>query len=209
MGCFYFFGCVRALQNQPSNESSRLRIATREQPSSILTLFSRREIFQHDNAPIYTAKQTSKFFEQAQISIMEWPPQSPDINPIKHLWDAIDRTTRLRMAESTSGTNLESLYCCLQVFPLIRYLTYYRLSLCLIELTQLFKQWVDTLHINQHLLLQSNRDFGLRSFQLLLGKSVWIQERSKTQSGEESSSSGRFNPVGRLQQSGCLGSYPP
>ena len=55
----------------------------------------------------------------------------------------------------------------------------------------------------------SNRDFGLRSFQLLLGKSVWIQERSKTQSGEESSSSGRFNPVGRLQQSGCLGSYPP
>ena len=31
----------------------------------------------------------------------------------------------------------------------------------------------------------------------------------KMQSGEESSSSGCFNPVGRLQQSGCLGSYPP
>ena len=27
------------------------------------------------------------------------------------------------------------------------------------------------------------------------------------QSGEESSSSGHFNPVGHLQQSGCLGSY--
>ena len=40
-------------------------------------------------------------------------------------------------------------------------------------------------------------------------KSVWIQERLKTQSGEESSSPGRFNPVGPLQQSGCLGSYPP
>ena len=35
----------------------------------------------------------------------------------------------------------------------------------------------------------------------MLGKSVWIQERLKTQSGEESSSSGCFNPVGRLQQS--------
>ena len=44
---------------------------------------------------------------------------------------------------------------------------------------------------------------------LLLGKSVWIQERLKTQSGEESSSSGRFNPMGPLQQSRCLGSYPP
>ena len=49
--------------------------------------------------------------------------------------------------------------------------------------------------------LRSNRDFGLRSFQLLLGKSVWIQEHLKSQSGEESSSSGRFNPVGHLQQS--------
>ena len=57
--------------------------------------------------------------------------------------------------------------------------------------------------------VHSNRDFGLRNFQLLLGKSVWIRERLKMQSGEESSSSGRFNPVGRLQQSGCLGSYPP
>ena len=56
-------------------------------------------------------------------------------------------------------------------------------------------------HINQTVNEHSNRDFGLRSFQLLLGKSVWIQERLKTQSGEESSSSGCFNPVGRLQQS--------
>ena len=41
------------------------------------------------------------------------------------------------------------------------------------------------------------------------GKSFRIKEHLKTQSGEENSSSGRFNPVGRLQQSGCLGSYPP
>ena len=45
---------------------------------------------------------------------MEWPPQSPDLNPIEHLWDTIDRMTRLRMAESNSGTNLERLYRCLQ-----------------------------------------------------------------------------------------------
>ena len=36
---------------------------------------------------------------------------------------------------------------------------------------------------------------------VMSGKSFRIEERLKTQSGEENSSSGRFNPVGRLQQS--------
>ena len=40
--------------------------------------------------------------------------------------------------------------------------------------------------------LHSNRDFGLQNFQLMSGKSFRIEERLKTQSGEENSSSGRF-----------------
>ena len=50
------------------------------------------------------------------------------------------------------------------------------------------------------------------------GKSFRIEERLKTQSGEENSSSGHFNPVGRLQQyilliclqmfTGCPGNMP-
>ena len=39
------------------------------------------------------------------------------------------------------------------------------------------------------------------SLLLLVGKSFQIQEHSQRQSGEENSSSGRFNHVGRLQQS--------
>ena len=38
-------------------------------------------------------------------------------------------------------------------------------------------------------------------------KSFRIQEHLKMQPGEESFSSGHFNPVGHFQQSGCLGNY--
>ena len=41
---------------------------------------------------------------------------------------------------------------------------------------------------------ESNREFGLQSFQLMSGKSFRIQEHLKTQSGEENSSS----PVGHV-----------
>ena len=43
----------------------------------------------------------------------------------------------------------------------------------------------------------------------VVGKSLSDSGAFKIRSGEESSSSGCFNPVGRLQQSGCLWSYPP
>ena len=114
-GAFTFLGV-----SELSRISHRMKAADYVQllENSLLPFLHRfpegEKIFQHDNAPIHTAKQTSKFFEQAQISVMEWPAQSPDLNPIEHLWDAIDRMTRLRMAESNNGTNLESLYRCLQ-----------------------------------------------------------------------------------------------
>jgi len=42
-----------------------------------------RLIFQQDNAPIHNSIRTRRFLERSNIAPMQWPANSPDLNPIE------------------------------------------------------------------------------------------------------------------------------
>ncbi len=40
------------------------------------------------------------------MSLLKWPPQSPDLNPVEHLWDVVEREIRIM---DVQPTNLQQL----------------------------------------------------------------------------------------------------
>lgn len=50
-----------------------------------------QSIFQHDNSSIHTARIVKDFLRKSAFKVLEWPPNSPDLNPIENLWADISR----------------------------------------------------------------------------------------------------------------------
>ncbi|GBM11168.1 hypothetical protein AVEN_133905-1 [Araneus ventricosus] len=53
-------------------------------------------IYQQDNARCHTARSVCAWFEdhQDEFTVLPWPANSPDLNPIENLWDYLDRIVR-------------------------------------------------------------------------------------------------------------------
>lgn len=68
-------------------------------------------ILQDDNARPHRAQVVNNFLQQQQVTRMNWPSCSPDLNPIEHVWDVLGRRIR---ANHPPPPNLNVLFQTLQ-----------------------------------------------------------------------------------------------
>ena len=56
--------------------------------------------FLHDNDPKHKAKGVTEWLNKAIINVLEWPSQSPDLNPVVALWRGLKIRVNARRPKS-------------------------------------------------------------------------------------------------------------
>jgi transposase len=71
------------------------------------TILNPGDIFMQDGAGIHRARIIKQWFSEEGIELMDWPPYSPDLNPIENLWALLKEAIHKKYPELEFATKTD------------------------------------------------------------------------------------------------------
>ena len=59
-----------------------------------LQLINQLYLFMQDNDPYHPAKSVKTFLSEEDVTVVEWPAESPDMNPIENVWKLLSERVK-------------------------------------------------------------------------------------------------------------------
>ncbi len=78
-------GRLHRIEGRMDGAMYRKILANNLLPSVRVLKMGRGWVFQHDNDPKHTARATKEWLRKKHFKVLEWPSQSPELNPIENL----------------------------------------------------------------------------------------------------------------------------
>ena len=102
--CVCAAGPISILKLEGNIDSLKYQdIIKKEVFPKILEFFPNGNFFwQQDNAPCHVSKSSLAFFKSNKIELLDWPSNSPDLNPVENIWSILtERLYRTKKAYNT------------------------------------------------------------------------------------------------------------
>ena len=114
--CWHGVGSLVKLEGR-LNSTAYQRVLEEHMIADAEAMIGEDFVFQQDNAPIHTSRSTRQWLREHDVTLLEWPPKSPDANPIENLWRDM-KTAANRFQPTTSDELWDALQEAWQQIPL-------------------------------------------------------------------------------------------